>query len=416
MRRLEALLFIVVIPPNAARAWAQDSLTLTAARERVRDGSPLVIAARGDSAAIVNRGRQASLRPPGDLSLDVGGEGPFKRPRASLEYVEPLRVGSRTDALKAIGAADEAREGRRVQVGIAAAQLAVTRAFARSALLQRRLAVDSEDAAAVSDLAAESRRRREMGFATDIDVLRLEAEAGAAQRRVTRDRYSLVAARSTLAAELGLSGDSLPPLALDARAPLEDSTALSLIAAINGAGVEAAEQAVARAAASTSLAAHSKWTDPGVGGGAGYEEGEPILLALVRIPIPARNGNADAIAAAEGERRAADARLIAARRRAAALLAEARAQRASALEQMHMLERDLETRRTAESLARRRLEEGGPFLQIWLDVRRDRLALERERLDLELALLSAKAPGALDEATRDPLSATAGEGETGEAP
>jgi outer membrane protein TolC len=120
----------------------------------------------------------------------------------------------------------------------------------------------------------------------------------------------------------------------------------------------------------------------------GYQQGEPTLLAIMRIPLPAR-GNDEAIEAATHSADAAAARLDAARRRAGRQLEQADALQRAAIAQLQVLDQEREARRTAEQLARRRLEEGGPYLQIWLDVRRERLALERERLDLQLLLLIA---------------------------
>ena len=119
------------------------------------------------------------------------------------------------------------------------------------------------------------------------------------------------------------------------------------------------------------------------------QQGEQVISAVVRLPFPARRKNEYAIQAASRELFAAESRLTAARRRADAAVREATALRAAAAEQLALLGADLERRRTAESLARRRLEEGGPYLQIWLDIRRDRLALEREELDLMLQLTAA---------------------------
>ena len=392
MRRSRRVVLLLAFAPLAAarRLAAQgDTLTAAAARERVLATSPVITAARAGGEAAVERERQTILLQAPELDAEVGGEGPFKRVEGGLTYTVPLRSSAKTRALHAVLAATQQRASAAVAVASRRMMLRVTRAFYRAALLDRRVALDSEDAEAVAALAANARQRRALGAATDIDVLRLESETSSAERRLIADRAQRAVERATLASLLGMPDDSLPALAFHIDSVRNDSSALALAGALAIATVSGAELDVERARATAAVARLYRWTDPRVGGGLGYQQGDPVLSAVVRIPLPSPGHNAHAIAAAGYDVRAAEARLAQARRDSAITTRTVALLREAAARQLANLGADLARRREAEMLARRRLDEGGPYLQIWLDVRRDRLALEREELDLVLALTTA---------------------------
>lgn len=393
MRRCRWFLAAVAISligaPAAAAAQSGDTLSLDTARDRAIAGSPAIAAAQASAAAAVARARQALLLAAPELDLSVGAEGPFTRPQAAATYTLPIRSSAKTHALRAVFDAETRRADRDVAAVRARVELAVIQDYYRAALLDDRLRLDREDSAAVAELADNARQRRASGMATDLDVLRLESEAGAAARRAIADAAAGRAARLALASLVGLTENGMPPLSIDPAAARRDTSALVLKRALVEADVATAELVLARAQATQRVATLYRWSDPRLGGSYGYEQGEQQLAAVIRVPLPARHGNANAIREAELEVSAGAARLAEARRRAALVMAEAANDRAAAAAQLDLLTEDLGRRRTAEALARRRLDEGGPYLQIWLDIRRDRLLLEREQLDLLTTLATA---------------------------
>jgi outer membrane protein TolC len=390
-----AVVVALVIGPAIAGAQ-RDTLTLAAARSRALATHPAIAAALAAAAAAIPRGRQGLLLEVPELDVEVGGEGPFTRLAGRATYVVPLRSSRKTGALRDLLEADARRVAQAVDLARTAVELDVTRAFYRAALLAERVRIGEDDSAALAALVENAHRRYTAGTATDIDVLRLESEASAARRRLIGDRGRHRAALGALAALLGTPTDSLPALGIDRDAVAGDSTALALVRRLAALEVAAAALDTVRARAALDLERRSRWTDPRVGGSYGVEQGEPVLSAVVRLPLPARHGNAYAIRAAELDARAAEARLAAALRRADVAVRGAAAARDAAAAQLTLVSQDLVRLRTAEALARRRLEEGGPYLQIWLDIRRDRIALEREALDL-LAAAATASLGAPDE-------------------
>lgn len=386
------LALFAVAPRLAAQ---HDTLSVARARDRVLQTSPVLAAARASAEAAVQRERQAILVQAPELDAELGGEGPFKRVEGSLTYTVALRSSAKSRALRAVLDAVSRRVAAGVEVARRELLLRTTRAFYRAALLDQRVGLDSADADAVAALAANARARRALGTATDIDVLRLESEASAAERTLTGDRAQRDVARLQLAALLGASADSLPPLAFDLDSARHDDSGLRLAGAIALASVTTAELDLDRARAAVEVAHLYRWSDPRIGGGVGYQQGDPVLTAVVRIPLPTAGHNAHAIAAANLDVRAAEARLVQARRDSAAAVSAVHLLRRASAAQLANVRDDLDRRREAEMLARRRLDEGGPYLQIWLDVRRDRIALQRQELALVMALTTAQPMGDL---------------------
>ena len=390
---------LALAPPGVAAQRAP--LSLTDARAQAAATHPELTAARAAAEAVVGRARQATLLEPPELDIELGTEGLFEGIEAGVTYVAPIRSSQKARAVRALIAADARLADLTVSLASATLDANVTRAFLHAALRTERIRLDQEDSAAVAALAANTRRRRTLELATDLDVLRLEAEEGAARRRLIADRGTLDVDMAQLSALLGRDLPEQQPLVFDRATLSRDTTALAL-SRLRGELVRAwARTGLERARSALALAQLSRWTDPKLGGGYSYQLGEHTLSAMVRVPLPARAGNRYAIRAAESELRAAELRVIAAERRVAAALRRTRAQRAAAAMQLELLNDDLERQRIAEGLARRRLEEGGPYLQIWLDIRRDRIALEREELDLLLRMATTGADSATE---GDPVS------------
>jgi outer membrane protein, heavy metal efflux system len=388
-------MFAAAVAPTHAPAQ-RAPLSLADARAQAVATHPELAAARADAEAAANRARQRSLLEPPELELEFGPEGLFEGVEAGVKYLTPIRSGRKTRVVRELVALEAQRARLAVAVAEAALDLEVTRAFLVAAVLAERVRIDREDSGAVAALVENARRRRALGFATDLDVLRLEAEESAARRRLIAAAGAKTAAIAELSSLLGRTLPEDQAFVFDRAAVADDTTALALVRLQGDLVSTAASVSVQQARPALALARLSRFTDPRIGGGYAYELGEHSLTAVLRVPLPVRARNRHAIGAAELELRAAELRVTATRRRSAAVLQGLRVRRAASAEQLRLLRDDLERRRLAEALARRRLEEGGPYLQIWLDIRRGRIALEREELELLLALTTAGAAASED--------------------
>jgi cobalt-zinc-cadmium efflux system outer membrane protein len=236
-------------------------------------------------------------------------------------------------------------------------------------------------------------RRVEEGYAAEADLRKFEAEVARVDAQLVRAWLDLGRACAILAARLGLPSDVEPAQLVEPRVPAPitgDFPELANAAAARHPEVVAARRRHERAQAALALERSRAVPDPVVSGGYKRTSDMNTGVAAVALPVPLFNRNADGVARATGEERAAALEAEAARRIARAEI-DAELRTAAAL-----AERALQTDKDllvpvdiARQAARAGFREGGSDVLRLVDAERVYIDAHRDGLDLKLEAILA---------------------------
>jgi cobalt-zinc-cadmium efflux system outer membrane protein len=237
------------------------------------------------------------------------------------------------------------------------------------------------------------KRRVEEGYAAEADLRKLEAEVARVDVQLVRAWLELGRACAILAARLGLPADVEPAQLVEPPLPAPvagDFAALARAAADLRPEVVAARRRHERALAALDLERRRAVPDPVVSGGYKRTSDVNTGVAAVALPIPLFSRNADAVARAVGEERAAALEADAAGRIARAEI-DVELRTAAAL-----AERALQTEGEllapvgiARQAARAGFREGGGDVLRLVDAERVYIDAHRDGLDLKLEAVLA---------------------------
>lgn len=315
-------LFVALALPTAT-AWGdpppwREPLTLEAALSSARQNSLFIEAARlrigeaqgdltGASLLLVDNPEvvvEAGPRIPGDAERDA-------RLELSLGLEQRFETGGqrghRIDRARAEVQATSASAADVQRV----IDLAVATTFYDALGAEHRLRLLEEYERLARVLYDIARRRLDAGEGTPLDVSAARIRLAEAQRGTIATRADRKAAVVRLAELIGVAAST--PLTLQGELPgdevVPDPDVLVARAVASHPGLEASAHAIEAARATVALADAEAWPDIGVGVFYGHEEGDDIVTAGLRVPIPLFNRN-------QGERaraRAARKRLVAER-------------------------------------------------------------------------------------------------------
>lgn len=375
--------------PALGAAQTRDTLvfTLDSVFARVRADHPALRAGNQLVAAAEARGAQLRRYPNPAIEME----------RATLSgvdnvsLVQPIRWPWEGAALKGIGAADVATARADSDAVVRETALDAGRRFLevlRRAGL-RELAAQAESLATRALTRAQS--ARELGQTGDLAVLQAQVSLDAARRARIGAETDYQASATVLRAVLGM--DPATPLVLQG-----DLAMLVPLAAPDSAlmRARAADPQSARLAAEANLADQEarlararRWPTLRIGPAASFAETRSFGMTL-GIELPLWNRQGAAIRAATAAREAALARLEARRRELEALARATTSTLALADRSLALLRAgELARSEQAQNLAEQALQQGGPYLAMWLAARQ--AYLDARRAELELTWQAADA-------------------------
>lgn len=316
----------------AAPATAQ-TLTLAKALERAEAESPLVAEARAGVEAARGRARQAGVAPNPEISVElenVAGSGDFRGTRgaeATVSVGQRLELGGKRSARRAVAAAELEVAELRLIAARAETARRVREAFADLADARARAALAQTAVETAGALARTTRILVEAGREPPLRGSRAEAAAAQAAAELEAAGATEAAAQRALSAALGTE-EELAGIADTLLPPTTEAAADE---------IEPLDVRIARAemrAAQARIALERTAATPDVTAQAGVrrlnETDDTALVVGLSAPIPLRDGNRGAVAAAAAETTAAEARLAQARLDASRALRDARAGLAAA--------------------------------------------------------------------------------------
>lgn len=394
---------------SCGAAAAQDSvapmapqITLAQALERAQAQSPRLTAAEAAVKAAEGRARQAGLGPNPDLRLGVenlGGSGPYRNYQAAettLAIGQRIELGGKRRGR--LDAAEAEVKVAQVQRTAAGADLArdVRVRFAEAAAAKARLALALENQTRAEDLARVAQTLVDAGRDPPLRALRARtalAEAGDQAQTARVQAASAARALATLWSDAGETPDPIgpwEPQITDRLGVLDPGETLSVALA-------EAELAAARAAIARERTAGAIDVTVEAGVRRFEDTGDGALIVGLSAPIPIRDRNQGAVAAARADAVAAEARRNQALAEAVREIRDAQA----ALRTAQARQATLETVSVPEAeealkLARQGYEAGKFAL---IDVLDAQAALAGARTALiEARLARAQAAAALDRA------------------
>lgn len=394
-----ALLALLLVSMPAA-AQAPVRLTLSEALRLAETSAPQIAAAEANVRAAEGRARQAGLGPNPEARLEVEnalGSGPYTgldNAEATLAIGQTLELGGKRRARTNAARAD--LEAARASLAIARADIVaeVRTAFAEAVAASERLTLAEQAAERAAELARIAAKLVEEGREPPLRAYRALSAASEAVADRETARAQLASSLSALAVLTGQQGpfEIVAPVAVETvSVPTPDPTQTL--------DVRLAELELEAARARIDVERAGRVPDLTVEGGVRHfrDTGDTAVVAGVSMPIPIRNRNQGAIAAASGEAAAAEARRNLALAQANRRIIDARASLAAAEARLQTLRKlSLPDAEEAVRLARLGYREGEFTLLDVLDAEAA-LATAREGvIDAELA--RAKALAALERA------------------
>lgn len=302
-------------PPAAQAQPVGEPLTLEALEQMALAGNPTLAQAAADVTAADALVRQAGRWPNPSIgyTADEVSGGPIIRWGEHGVFVEQVfPISGRLGADRAVRRG-EANEARAHEAAQRQRVLTMVRLHYREAVLAaERVAIRDELARHAADVVTTTRQLANIGVADEPDLLEAEADAHAARVAVEAARHDERRAWRHLGVAVGDPSLGPSPLAADPAAlprPLDEGMALAVLLR-DSPELQAAEAAVARAAASVVRARKETKPDLVVRAGPRYNRElldhgpSPVGLeafADVGVTIPLWNRNRDGIAAAEAE-------------------------------------------------------------------------------------------------------------------
>jgi outer membrane protein, heavy metal efflux system len=386
-RQTHTLLTLAALLLGAATVQAQAApndtlrLSLNDVLARVRLDHPAVLA--GAATIRAAEARAAQLRRYTNPSLDLE-----RVTFSEVEYIgflQPIRWPWESSALKGVGAAE-------VTVAAAAAEqerrviaLDATERLVDGLRDGRSLAIAVEAESLAQSVVERVGSARALGQVGDLQVLQAQVSLDAARRTKVGAEADLRA--STVGIALLLGNNSATPIAF-----VGDLATLLPVGALDSALVHAdsvdpesarLEAEAERARQEGRLARARRWPELAVGPAVSISRLSTFGISF-GLGIPLWNRQGDAMRAAAADRESALAHREARQRELSILVLEARST-------TDRTERELSLLRTGElaraeqtvSLAARALQQGGPYMTIWLTARQAYLDARRAELDLE---------------------------------
>lgn len=286
-------------------------VTLAEALAKGAESSPRIAQARAQLEAAEGRARQAGIGPNPELGVTVenfGGTGPYRSFRSSettLEVSQRFELGGKRSARRAVAAAE--RDAAALGLIRAQADLArdIREAHAALRAAADRAVVAEENVARARELARTAALLVDNGRDPPLRKMRADALLAEAIAEASRTFGAYRTAQRALLALTGIADDAIAA---------GDSSDIAPMPAPPGTPtleerLAAAERNAARAR--IDLARSEGVPDVTAGGGVRRfgEGGETALVATFSIPLPVRNRNQGAIAAARSDAVASEANL-----------------------------------------------------------------------------------------------------------
>lgn len=297
----------------AGAAFAQTPITLAEALERAQASSPVVGVANAQVDAARARERQAGAGANPELSYQIEnfrGDGALRgmdNAETTIGVSQLIELGGKRNARRETAGRQTEATAVRAQIARADLDQAVREAFAELGAAEERRDLVRAAAQRAQTLSALAQTLVEAGREPPLRLLRAQAATAQAQAQLSAADADVSIARRALSALWGgeeivaAVGPWVFQRPEEADAPAPDQTLAYRLARAEHASAEAALR----------LEQANSWIDVTVDAGVRQFRAtdEQAFVAGVRIPIPLRNRNGGAIAAARAEDRAAELQL-----------------------------------------------------------------------------------------------------------
>lgn len=303
---------------------AQQPLSRTEAIQTALGASVLVTAISADTLAASARLRSAREYPNPSLTLSYSKDAPQNHLSLEVPLDLPGIRGPR------VRAAEAARESARYGflAARAAIELNVDTMYTTAQGAELRAVLSRASAGDAARLLNDTRKRRDAGDASDLDVNLAEVSAQQAANVANADSLEAIDTRLELQAAMGLRGDTIAIALVDSLSPPAYTGATAGSGSASSPAVAAASAAVTSAQQTLAFQRRSVFGVPALQVGAdakdptGAEKGLLPTVGLV-LPVPLFNRNGGAVEAARADVARAQAELAIARLNAASDLARA---------------------------------------------------------------------------------------------